>query len=336
METLTMTLERLNETNRYLPPVRINWQGRSDGTSNSLRYHEVVQCVDLSKGITLDPSRRHFAFIGFECDEGIRRNQGRQGAIQGPIVIRNTLAPMPFLASSNTSFIDAGDVVCVDGKLEESQQVLADVITLMLEHNVQPVVVGGGHEVAWGHYQGLVKADPKMDCAIVNFDSHLDLRQPLEGNRSTSGSSFLQIAQSCEERGMDFDYTCIGVQRSANTKALLDEAKRLSVQLIDGELLLHGGWQNQVAKVNEIIDRRQKIFLSICMDVFAASVAPGVSSPQPLGIYPWDLIPLLRQFSASEKVAAFNIAEVSPPHDWDNVTARLAASLIAIFIQTNG
>jgi arginase family enzyme len=46
-------------------------------------------------------SRRslHAAFLrhcadGFECDEGVKRNQGRPGAVQAPDVLRKALANM--------------------------------------------------------------------------------------------------------------------------------------------------------------------------------------------------------------------------------------------------
>ena len=62
--------------------------------------------------------------------------------------------------------------------------------------------------------------------------------------------------------------------------------------------------------------------------VFAAPFAPGVSAVQPLGLYPWHVIPLARQLAASGKVLSYELSELSPRYDIDQRTARLAANLI--------
>jgi len=47
--------------------------------------------------------------------------------------------------------------------------------------------------------------------------------------------------------------------------------------------------------------------------------APGVSAPQPLGVLPWQILPLVRQLAASGKVVSYDIAELSPKYDIDFV-----------------
>ena len=55
------------------------WQGRDDRheASNALRLFQTVRQSD-----TQQPSGNGIALIGFACDEGVRRNQGRTGAAQ--------------------------------------------------------------------------------------------------------------------------------------------------------------------------------------------------------------------------------------------------------------
>ena len=57
--------------------------------------------------------------------------------------------------------------------------------------------------------------------------------------------------------------------------------------------------------------------------------APGVSAPQPLGLLPADLVPLLRWLSSHPKNAGFDIAELCPRYDRGSLTAKLAAQLLA-------
>jgi formiminoglutamase len=64
------------------------------------------------------------------------------------------------------------------------------------------------------------------------------------------------------------------------------------------------------------------------MDVFSSSVAPGVSAPTSLGIMPHDFFKCLKLITDSKKLIAFDISEVNPNLDNNDLTSRLAANLI--------
>ena len=72
----------------WRPVAETVWQGRDDSAeaSSAKRIFQTIkqqgQFTPLSSGIAL---------IGFECDEGVKRNQGRPGAVQD----RTTCAPKP-------------------------------------------------------------------------------------------------------------------------------------------------------------------------------------------------------------------------------------------------
>ena len=79
------------------------WTGRIDPESNSERWHQCIRPLDQagSKGVAL---------LGFASDAGVKRNQGRPGATQGPQAIRRALAPLAWHRQAPA--FDAGDVVC--------------------------------------------------------------------------------------------------------------------------------------------------------------------------------------------------------------------------------
>jgi formiminoglutamase len=57
-------------------------------------------------------------------------------------------------------------------------------------------------------------------------------------------------------------------------------------------------------------------------------MAPGVSAPAARGV-PMEVVePLLDAVAATGKLKLMDVAELSPPLDRDNVTARVAARLI--------
>ncbi len=311
---------------RYLPPDKTLWQGRAD-TPPASAFFQIVRCINLLDQTTIETRKQTFALVGFKCDEGIRRNFGRVGAIEGPNAIRQALSKLP-IQKNTFECIDVGNIACADGDLEESQQALGDLVALLLRQKITPIVLGGGHELAWGHYQGIEKAYPEHPIGIINFDAHFDLRPLLSNERGSSGTPFLQIAEALKKQKRRFDYNCIGVQFGANSRYLLETAKNFHAHIIWADELQQGQLEKCVDFVDRIVDENEYIYASICLDVFASAFAPGVSAPQPLGLLPWQVIPLLRQLSLSGKMISYDIAELSPRYDIDNCTAKLAANLI--------
>jgi formiminoglutamase len=71
------------------------------------------------------------------------------------------------------------------------------------------------------------------------------------------------------------------------------------------------------------------VYLTIDMDGFASSVAPGVSAPSPFGFTPEVVLPALKRIASSGKLMSMDVVEYNPEFDIDHRTARLAARVIA-------
>lgn len=313
---------------RYIPPDPTHWQGRADTPPES-SFFQIMQNLNLLDTNSIEAPRKTqaFALIGFRCDEGIRRNFGRIGAAEGPTAIRQSLSRLPVQKHSFVCY-DAGNVVCPDGDLEASQQALGELVEIFLREGIKPIVLGGGHELAWGHYQGIASTYPRASLGIINFDAHFDMRQLPPDGKGSSGTPFLQIAKAREAANLGFDYNCIGIQHSGNIHQLFETAKQYDTKIILADELHEGLVEKCVDFIDRAIDENEMIYVSICLDVFSSAFAPGVSAIQPLGLSPWHVIPLVRQLAASGKVVSYDIAELSPRYDFDQCTARLAANLV--------
>lgn len=327
-----MTKEETSWKSRYQPASRLIWRGRVDA-SHPTRFHEIAHFTDLRNAVPQATNSQNFALIGFACDEGIQRNYGRSGAVNGAEACKQALANTPtHSVSPDTVLHDFGQVDCRDGNLEASQEALGNVVDLTLSQGFHPIVIGGGHETAWGHFQGLLPHLENKRLAIVNFDAHFDIRPLLNSKAGSSGTPFLQIADSLAQHNRPFHYHVIGLQRFSNPSLLFEKAKELSVHYTFAEEICSKGTAAYLEYMNQIIAEHDALYLSIDLDVFAAAYAPGVSAPQPLGLNPWQLIPLIKLLAESGKVIGMDICELSPPHDRDGTTAQLAASLITRYL----
>lgn len=310
-----------------MPPDPTLWQGRTDTPADACFYQH-VQLLNLLTHQPEHTAPLTFALLGFKCDEGVQRDLGRTGAFEGPTAIRQRLGKLP-IQKPEIHCYDAGDIICNDHDLEASQQALADLIARLLAQNIRPIVIGGGHEASWGQYLGIAKQYPAQKrLGIVNFDAHFDMQPLHPSHRGGSTTMFYQIAKAQQESNRHFDYNCIGIQHAANIRQAFDIAKEHHAQLIFADDLHQGQQEKSFDFIDRIIDQNDIIYASLSLDVFAPAFAPGVSTIQPLGLYPWHVIPLMRQIASSGKVVSYDIVEHVPRYDIDHRTAKLAAALI--------
>ncbi len=316
----------------YTKPDMSKWTGRIDHTEDydAFRWHQWVQPLDLN-----DSFKRYsefvvgIAFIGFCSDEGVRRNLGRTGAEKGPNSIRKELCNMPCSFAQTLKLFDAGDIHCVNGDLETAQDDLASAVSQIIELGFFPLVLGGGHEVALGTYRGLAiqnHFDTLNPLGIINFDAHFDIR-PYE-TQGSSGTMFRQISDQCVLNHTPFNYFCIGIQKRGNTVNLFKTAKALDIQYLMAKDIGEGDLIKAFERLDAFMAAQSHLYVTICTDVFSSAFAPGVSASQPLGLHPERLLKFFKHIFSSKKVIAFDIAEVSPRFDHDNITANLAATFI--------
>lgn len=320
-------------TKGYYAPDPSLWEGRTDSDTDfdAFRWHQWIELIDLRNSTPpITEEALGILFIGFCSDEGVRRNKGRTGAAKGPDSIRKELANLPCWFTPEVKLYDAGNILCEDGALEAGQAVLVDAVARALELGFFPIVLGGGHELALGHYNGLLshmlEENPRPRLGIVNFDAHLDLR-PYEGGGS-SGTMFRQIADACRAKALQYSYLCIGAQKYANTVALFKTADELGAEYILSKDMAGDIPWKALEVIESHLKQNDGIYMTVCADVFSSAYAPGVSATQPLGLEPELVLRLMKLIFRSGKVRGFDIAEVAPRFDQDSTTANLAKVLI--------
>jgi len=306
------------------------WHGRSDTgeRGDTRRLFNIVQpLAPEASGDLASDLAGAAVLIGFACDAGVRRNQGRVGAADGPRAIRRALASLP--VHDVPALYDAGDVRCEGDALEDAQQALGQVVGAQLGRGALPIVLGGGHEVAWGTWQGLsAHLDAAGDTGrvlILNLDAHFDLRTARPGS---SGTPFDQIAQACRVAGKPFDYACLGVSRLGNTASLFAHAQALGVHHVEDIDMQERHLDQRLAEIDALIAQVAHVYLTIDLDVLPAAVMPGVSAPAAYGVPISVVEAVVTHVRASGKLRAADLAEFNPQFDRDGQSARVAARLV--------
>ncbi|RYG72521.1 formimidoylglutamase [Lentibacillus lipolyticus] len=298
------------------------WTGRVDDASDpaGFRFHQVVSVKELDE---LGEREHAFGIVGFASDEGVRRNKGRQGAAQGPDAIRQQLAKLPYNLDKGIVPVDIGNVHCEGHALEEAQAELGRHVAKVLDKGTTPIIFGGGHETLYGHYLGARDhIGPDKTIGIINIDAHFDMRDDPE---PSSGTMFRQILEEDANAG----YLCLGIQEFGNTEALFATARKLGCEYMLEKDIAANDFQDTFTKIDDFSKRHDAVMMTLCTDSIAASSAPGVSAPSPLGLDPKTVKILLTYVARKRNVISFDISEVNPLVDESNKTVKLAANLVA-------
>lgn len=266
--------------------------------------------------------------IGFPSDKGVTINGGRAGAADAPQAIREQLYKLTPNPENYTAFvdlisqcIDLGDIN-IRYEVEEDQHQLGEVVVKYLEQDIVPIILGGGHETAFGHFLGYTKAGLKT--SIFNLDAHTDVR-PLKDGQAHSGSPFRQAIEhesECAEM-----YLVTGLQPHSVAQPHLQYITKNG-----GEYMLRD--ETNITSISGLFHQHEsdRLMVTFDMDAVDQSQAPGVSAPCANGL-PSDLWLTAAYLAGRNKqVTSFDLSEVNPRHDRDNQTAKLAALTIWNFL----
>jgi len=318
----------------YKKPATYLWAGRNEKTSDNrpLYWHQAVECLDtsLDELAALDEGIKGIALLGYDCDEGVRRNEGRVGASEGPDSIRKMIAPQAYHLDSNVKVIDTGNIYCARGDMEEAQQQVTTWVQRLLQKSYFPILLGGGHDLAYGHYLGIKKyldqRNHSSTVGIINLDAHFDLRTP--STQGNSGTPFTQVASVCHQSESPFNYLSLGIQKAANHKLLFKKADELGVSYLLNDEFTTSNWPIVRNHLDAFLNKVDQVYLTIDLDGFSSAYAPGVSAPSPIGFNPEVVQETIKYIIKSNKLISIDIVELNPTYDLDNNTARLAARLV--------
>ncbi|MET7029624.1 formimidoylglutamase [Sediminicola luteus] len=316
----------------YSKPKPEYWTGRE--SDQNLYLHQKVKFIDMQSLAQEQIKKSDIVFLGYACDEGVKRNKGREGARMGPDAIRMQLGKQPEHLSETLSVFDAGTIDCNDGDLKKSQRQLTQTVKTLLGMNAFPILLGGGHDIAYAHYNGvkehLESQGGNKTIGIINFDAHFDLRSDEDG--ANSGTPFYQIAEECEVEGTAFRYMCLGIRKDANSKVLFETAENRDVTFVENEHFSMHYLSHDLKIIQHFIKEVDVIYTTIDLDGFSSAYAPGVSAPSPMGFAPDIVLEVLKIIIDSNKLISLDVAELNPSFDIDHQTAKLAAGLIHFIV----
>lgn len=266
-----------------------------------------------------------FCIIGFPDELGIQNVQGRLGAKAGPLAF---LELFQKLNGKNRLHEKLGraEMLTMGQDLEINYQNSIEAVKSDASQSCV-VGVGGGHDYAYPLLVGLFEAKmkkgskkPKIGC--INLDAHFDLRS--YHPKMTSGSPFRRLID--EKVIVGKNLVEFGIQDHCNSPDLWEFARMHKVKTIPFQSLRNGKAVNAFRSALAALKKNcDTVVISLDLDALSLAFCPGVSAPQGEGFTAGEVYQMLEIAGNDKKVTSLGIFELSPPLDFQNQTARVAA-----------
>lgn len=296
-----------------------------------LPFTGITTFCKLPMHTDLDSLDADVAIIGAPFDLG---TQYRSGTRFGPRAIRaaSSLYALRGVSYYDHEFdreflggvrvVDCGDVDMIHMRPDACLQNIHDAISCIVARGALPVVLGGDHSVPIPVVRAL---RPKGPVYVVQMDAHLDFVDERMGVREGNGNIMRRVAEMSHVEG----FAQIGI-RGPGSSAPSDfvDARRMGGTIIGPRAIRSKG----MAWVLEQIPDNRRYYVTIDIDGFDASLAPGTGSPSTGGLDYYEVTDLLRGIARKGPVVGFDLVEVAPQYDPTEVTAQLAARVILDFL----
>ncbi len=267
---------------------------------------------------------------------------GRKGAAGGPSAIRNAMRffsnfnPELSLDLRDAAILDLGDVVTDSGDVNEVHaEVEKEVMTAHLPSSLL-IVIGGDNSISLPSIRACSK---NQKLGLIVFDSHFDLREPLDG-KPTSGSSY-GIAVRTIENLSGSRLAEVGIHGFLNSREYADEAHRLGATIFTAKDVRKAGTLATAKRAYEIASRgTDSVYVSVDLDCLDISYVSGVSAPSAGGLGANELFEMLHFLGSRKGVVCADIVELAPQLDPSGKSDIVAASalvyLAAGFVSRTG
>jgi agmatinase len=268
------------------------------------------------------------AIIGAPFDAG---TQYRSGARFGPRGVREASTLFSFghagaydheddatYLGADVNIVDMGDADIIHTDTVKSHANIECAVRQALKGGALPVTIGGDHSI---NIPCVNAFDDQGPIHILQIDAHLDFVDERHGVRNGHGNPM--------RRAADHDYvtglTQLGIRNVSSTaKEGYEYARSVNSDILSVRQVRAFGPEGVVDRIPE----NARLYVTIDIDAFCPSIAPGTGTPSHGGFLYYDVLEILQQVAKRHQVVGIDLVEVAPDYDQSDSTTILAAQLL--------
>ncbi|MEO8719655.1 MAG: arginase [Ginsengibacter sp.] len=222
-----------------------------------------------------------------------------------------------------------------------------------IENNFFPVVISGDHSSSGGTIAGIKLAKPKSRLGVIWIDAHADLHTPFT---TPSGNMHgMPLAASIGEDNQESkmhqpddktikEWSQLKNFGKINPKVLPEDIVFISLRdfekeerhlidkykmkVITTNELRRKGPENAVRSALRSLNECTDIYVSFDVDCLDSSISKGTGTPVSNGLREREAEDLVSKFMQNRKICCFEITEVNPTLDKENLMAEIAFNIL--------
>lgn len=205
--------------------------------------------------------------------------------------------------------------------LDQALEQLADLVGQIRSAGKFPLVLGGEHALTPGAIRPFVESGQPL--TILQFDAHADLRDGYDGEHYSHASAMCRCLDYPNVR-----LVSVGIRNISAEEIPILEANRDRVQIF---------WAKDQSQwfAHEVAEAvgTGPVYITFDVDGFDSSVMPATGTPEPGGLFWWDVMACLDAlYDAGTQIVGADVVELAPKenlHACDFVAAKLVYKLLS-------
>ena len=272
------------------------------------------------------------AILGAPFDAG---TQYRAGARFGPRAVREASTLFSFghagaydheddvtYLPGSVRIVDVGDADIIHTDTDASHANIETGVRAILASGALPVVIGGDHSI---NIPCIRAFDEQADIHVLQIDAHLDFVDVRHGVLHGHGNPMRRALEQEHVTGL----TQVGIRNVSSTaREGYEDARAMGSDIISVRQAREMGPREVLGHV----PAGARLYVTIDIDAFCPSIAPGTGTPSHGGFLYYEVLELLQMAAERHEVVGIDLVEVAPEYDQSGSTAILAAQLLLNFL----
>jgi len=212
---------------------------------------------------------------------------------------------------------DIGDIFLTGNHRERLNQIESVLKQIKNNWGQIPLMLGGEHSVTIP-----VREITDKDTLFVIFDAHGDLREQYLDEPYSHASMTKRLLDVINPD--QILQTGIRAQSLEEIEFVKENPDLIQLSSLD---IHRNGFDWTMKRFKEKVDQFDKVYISVDIDGYDPSFAPGTGTPEAMGLNPYLVFSLIHQIQ-NEKIIGVDINEVNPSYDMSGITSILAAKTL--------
>lgn len=263
---------------------------------------------------------------------------GMRGAAHGPRAIRASDVYLGYGTYSDEhlhvlvnpmetlNIVDYGDAPIDGFSTELSVEPVRRLVREIAETGAIPFVVGGDHSLELPDVAGVTDVYGKDNVGVIHFDAHFDAA----GAAAHVISHAQPIRRLIEEGHIEGkNYIQVGLRGYWPGEHGFEWMREHGLRYHTMAEIERDGWDAVMKRVlYEASDGPEYLYVSLDIDVLDPAYTPGTGTPEPGGLTPREMFPLIRRLCSENNLVGFELVEVNPLADPGYTTTLNANRLL--------